>query len=138
MSLDKYYNFCILHNDLLHSLYKDITITDHYRKVLHYAIIQTTDNLAFKESLVKEIDKFNLDGDEEINIYLKIERLELELISIDRNKDEEKYQSLANEGVKSLQSLLHAALPNKLDVFVKSLINVSFRTNVRNLYCTIC
>lgn len=115
----EYYNFCILHNDLLHRLYKDISITDHYRKVILYAIIQTTDNMVSRDSLADEIDKFDLDEEEEINIYLKIEKLELKLISINRKNDEESYQSLANEGIESLKSLLHASLPKNLDLLIR-------------------
>ncbi|HFQ5299908.1 TPA: hypothetical protein ACGVAW_004423 [Vibrio vulnificus] len=86
-----YYSFCVMHHELLIELYRS-NLSENRRKALLYAIIQTTDNLVNKESLIKEIENFTLDNNTLEDLLLMIERFELELISINRKNDEEKYQ----------------------------------------------
>lgn len=115
----EYFNFCILHNDFLQSLYANNALNSHFRKILLYAIIQTTDNIAFKEELVSGIEQFNLNDNDEINIYLQIEKIELSLISVDKKKDNEKYLSIANSGILVLQALLKDNKSKNLDLLIK-------------------
>jgi len=93
-----YYNFCVLHHSFLKELYAE-NIKEKYRKALLYAIIQTTDNLVFKEGLVREVDKFDLADSTLENLLLLIEKIELKLISIDRKLDEDEYQKESQKAI---------------------------------------
>ncbi|HDY7713118.1 TPA: hypothetical protein RQK03_004241 [Vibrio vulnificus] len=99
-----YYSFCVMHHELLIGLYRS-NLSENRRKALLYAIIQTTDNLVNKESLIKEIENFTLDNNTLEDLLLMIERFELELISINRKNDEEKYQKKSEEVIDILRSI---------------------------------
>lgn len=99
-----YYSFCVTHNKLLNDLYQD-DLNDSYRKALLYAIIQTTDNLVFKENLISEVESFDLSKNTLEDLLLLIEKFELELISIDRKTDEIRYQLESTKAIEELERI---------------------------------
>lgn len=99
-----YYSFCVMHHEILRELYQG-DLSDNRRKALLYAIIQTTDNLVNKESLIKEIENFTLDNNTLEDLLLMIEKFELELISINRKNHEEEYQNKSEEAISILSTI---------------------------------
>ncbi|MFH4702873.1 hypothetical protein WKW72_19680 [Vibrio alginolyticus] len=114
-----YYSFCVLHHEFLKDLYNE-NLSESRRKALLYAIIQTTDNLVNKSSLIKEIDNFTLDNNKLEDLLLLIERFELELISIDRKSNEEEYQNKSNEAIDILEEIIsNLESASNLELLVK-------------------
>lgn len=99
-----YYSFCVLHKQVLESLYHS-PLNERHKKAILYAIVQVTDNLVHKGELVREIDSFDLSGNSLEDLLLLIESMELKLISIDRPTSPEDYHVEARRSIERLGSI---------------------------------
>lgn len=113
-----YYHFCVYHNDVLHTLYERRKL-DYEKKILLYAIIQTTDNSTEKNNLLSEINKFDLTENLDVNLFLLIEKLELELVSINRKTDDDKYMSHSEYAIETLRKIPLEGLEPRLKLLIK-------------------
>lgn len=108
-----YFNFIYTHHALLENKWKNAD-DDELKKVIFYALIQATDINNNPAELLAQFDKIKLTYENYYDILLEIERGEIELFTIDKRADREKYIEKGNEVIENLKLILENTNINKI------------------------
>jgi NB-ARC domain len=116
----KYYGFLIHHRSFIERLYESNTTDNRLKKTILYGIIQSARIETSKYDLLNEIKKFEAkDSFSKIDVLIRIEAIELELIGIGRRDNRDIYQDKAKQGIKYFKTLLDSNLSPDILLAVK-------------------
>ena len=101
----EYYKFLLTHKEFVRNIYDTLQFDDNLKKIILYALIQSTDSFNSPEWFIRELNliEYNIRS-EYYDLLLFIEKAEIELFQIDKKSDN--YKSKCNNIIDELNSVL--------------------------------